>query len=547
MEKIAKLRGRVNANLIGDPLQELKKTHHTYAKFCLRTVNEETVAKAIKRTKTKDSFGIDGVSSRIIKGASEVLKVPLTRLFNASIQRGSFPSTWKTAKVAPVLKGGDPLNKSNYRPVALLPAISKVMERVIYDQLIKHVSKQNILHESQHGFRPKRSTISALTYLTSKWLSLLQAGKNVGILVYDLSAAFDCLDAEILDQKLEFYNFDVNTRNWIKSYLTGRKQLVQIGMDKSEVCDLTVGSPQGAILSPLLFLIYISDIELWTKLFLTEYADDTGSYCSSKNMDEVLKTLEEESKNILKFMASNLLIANEAKTELLLLRKKGCKTDKARVLVGGAPIEEKKSIKLLGVYIDNRLNWEDHVEKVQKKINQRAFFLRRLRGVLEHDQLISVTNGLIYSVVRYGLAVYGRARLEETDPKKANLAALQRSLNGIMRIITQTPQPDKLSTEELLIQTGLPSLNQMTVESVLTEMWKADKYELPVRSLFEETPAGKRRTEKYKVPRLATNHKEWFVWKGSVIWNKFGRNLDGLCSSDVKKEIKDYAKVFLIV
>ena len=203
VEKIANLRSRVKKSYTTDPMEKIKMTSKPKRPFTLRTTTEENVIKLIKATKSKDSAGMDDISSKILKMSAEVLSIPLTRVINTSITTGVFPKRWKIAKVTPVLKKGDSKSKSNYRPVALLPAFSKVLEAVVHQQIMFHVEKEGILPRTQHGFRRHRSTNSALLYLTSKWEEWLQRKLNVGMLVFDLSAAFDCLDAEILDKKLE--------------------------------------------------------------------------------------------------------------------------------------------------------------------------------------------------------------------------------------------------------------------------------------------------------------------------------------------------------
>ena len=176
-------------------------------------------------------------------------------------------------------------------------------------------------------------------------------------------------------------------------------------------------------------------MERWTSISITGYADDTGAYVANRNLDLVLKTLEKEAKRILSFMASNRLIANEAKTELLIIRRPGENQAKVSIPVGRALIEESDAVKLLGLHIDNKLSWETHTTKVLSALNQRIGMLRHLRPKLTPEQLKILVNGLVYSKVRYGQAIFGRARFLQEDPKKKSHEAIQTALNSVMRLV----------------------------------------------------------------------------------------------------------------
>ena len=550
--KIANLRNRVNTSIAIDPLSKLReKTNpEDFKHFALKNVSEKDVLTAIKKAKAKASTGFDGFSMKLLKSCKDVLATPLVFLINQSIEEGTFPTRWKSAVVTPLLKKGSSKDKSNYRPVALLSSVSKIVESVVHDQIAHHVERHHLLPSSQHGFRKHRSTTSALAFVCSKWEEWRSQGNYVGALIFDLSAAFDCLDANVLDGKLQWIGFSQKTRQWIKSYLKARKQRVKIGEASSNEEELIVGSPQGAILSPLLFLLYIMDLEMWTEADTTGYADDTGIYCADKDLNVVLNHLETEAKKILSFMASNNLITNESKTELLIIAPTKRKNNNpVSIKVGEATVKESPSIRLLGLVIDNDLQWKTHHTKIKMVISSRIGLIRRLRRKLTSSQLKQLSHSLVFSHIRYALPIFGNPRLLQDDPSHKPSEQLQVELNHLMRLLAGKTLAEHTSIEELISLTGLPTLNQITVESTLLETWKSIHWSLPCKEFFKPTEDRSSRRNKcfsLQIPKFAK--KDLFPYKGSKLWNLLPTHIQDEKNFIVaKKEIKNFAKVYSLI
>ena len=222
---------------------------------------------------------------------------------------------------------------------------------------MRFAEDNRVLPPSQHGFRRNRSTTSAVVSMTSQWGAELNNYKYVGVLLFDLSAAFDTLDVDILCEKLNLIGFDGKSEKWIRSLMTDRKQIVRINMSESKESNLTLGCPQGGILSPLLFILYMSDIERWTNVRVCSYADDTTIFLSGNDKHTVKANLKCEAEKVLKFMASNYLVANPEKTEFLILSKERNMIHKEIIKIGGAHINASESVRLLGMTIDNALTW----------------------------------------------------------------------------------------------------------------------------------------------------------------------------------------------
>ena len=300
-----------------DPTSRLKKKlEGKDLHFSLSHVTEDEVRKAIKRLKPKKSSGLDFVPPTIIKLAIDVITTPLTWVINSSLTSGEFPACWKSAKVSPIYKNkGSRYSKEFYRPVSNLKAISKVIEDIVNKRVLNFFEKNNLFPQSQHGFRQKRSTFSAVSVMHEKWLKNKESKSHQAVAFLDLSAAFDTLSKDIVCQKLKCFGFDKTSINWFNSYLSDREQRVMIGSTISDPISLKIGSPQGAILSPTIFIILISDMELYCpEAQLCGYADDTSVTVEDKKLNIVKDKCESAVKKLLVYMAINKLRFDHATT-----------------------------------------------------------------------------------------------------------------------------------------------------------------------------------------------------------------------------------------
>ena len=386
--------------------------------FAFSTVDTDHVQKMIAELKSKSSFGHDGVSSILLKKLSpEIFKI-LTCIINQSLMTGIFPDSLKTAKISPIYKKEDPHLTDNYRPISLLPVISKVFEKVAFKQVYDYFNKNNLLYKSQYGFRKKHSTELAGLEFNDKIVNYLDNDQLPLAIFLDLSKAFDTIDHDILIRKLNFYGIAGNSLNWFKSYLTNRKQYVQFKESTSSLSMIKTGVPQGSILGPLLFIIYMNDIAKVTdKFYFTIYADDTTliapictfSINNKSDYATISRTINSELKLITDWLALNKLSLNAKKTKMMVFHYPQKKISDMRLalFINRTKIEQVKEFCFLGVVFDECLTWKPHVQKIGGKISIANGTLNRLKKFVPQEILKIIYNSLILPHLNFGILLWG--------------------------------------------------------------------------------------------------------------------------------------------
>ncbi len=429
---------------------------------------------------------------------------------------------------------------------------SKVLEKVVCDQTTQYMEKNNLFPENQHGFRQNRSTMTALVAMQQQWVEKTEEKEKTGILLWDLTAAYDTIDADLLEQKLEVYGFNIITRKWFLSFLKGRTQKVKIGEKTSSAVELASGMPQGGILSPVLFIIFVSDMEDWTEnTGVFTYADDTSTDSSSKVVQEVLKNLENNAERVLKYMASNGLVANPSKTVFMMIGEK--EDANLKVKVGDTTITRSKTAKLLGIDIDDDMKWKTHLQKLVVTLDRRLFQVRRMVGKISNKGLRKVADSIWTSKLRYGLQLILEVRTREEQLKNSEMALIQKAQNRLLRTLKQKRRMDKARIADMLECTGLLSVNQLAAQIKLVEMWKAaTREDYPVKMERIQRGENERVTRgnngiRFKEKKRTTLIKNSFIGDGAKLWNNAPETITNAKSIDIaKKAIKKYCKTLPI-
>ena len=348
-------------------LKELGVRKQINSRF-LADITPIEVLNIFESLKTKFSLDTYGLNHYYLKKICPVLLPVLTKLFQKCLDRQVFPDSFKIAKVKPLFKEGNDLDPSNYRPISLLPVVGKIFERVIYNRMNQYLTKYQILQNCQFGFRSKRSTIDALITLIEEVRQDWDSNNTKTQCTFiDLKKAFDTVDHTLLLEKCDAYGFRGPVFDLPKSYLKNRQQYVATKTKRSQNKNVNYGVPQGSILGPLLFIIYINDIELNenSESNLILYADDTVIKTTAKNSDLTGKHQEALDKTA-SWLEKNKLTLNEDKTKTMILSKK--RSDKSDVKMNGIVIEEKQSFRYLGVVIYSKLSFIDHITKIENKL-----------------------------------------------------------------------------------------------------------------------------------------------------------------------------------
>ena len=345
------------------PLQDsgasdfIERLEHTLYLFPTDIQEMETIIKNLNNS----SAGWDDISPSVLKYIAPYITKALVNLINLSFQEGLFPDELKIARVIPLYKNDDPMIFSNYRPVSILTAISKIYEKIMYNRLVSFLSKWKLLYQYQFGFRQHHSTYMALTILMDKLISALKEGKFVLGLFLDFSKAFDTIN-HILFDKLDLLGIRGTTLCLFKSYLTNRYQYVEYNNEKSSKRKIVCGVPQGSILGPLLFLIYINDLpKVSNKVFPLMFADDSNIFIERNNILTMQNELNMEMIKISSWLKANKLSLNINKTHFMLFKGKNKIKDEIIIKIDHTQIKQTQCTKFLDVQIDDKITWKNHI------------------------------------------------------------------------------------------------------------------------------------------------------------------------------------------
>lgn len=402
----------------------------------LKPTNETEIVKIIHKMGSKKSAGHDNIKVDLIKTVANEIAKPLSIIFNSSLCSGVFPDDMKIAKVVPIYKKDNPEVFGNYRPVSVLPCISKILERIVYNRSYDFLSKNDILYKKQYGFRTNHSTYMAVVdFINDVCRAINNDMKTVGIFM-DLSKAFDTIDHSILLAKLNHYGFRGITQDWFRNYLSNRKQFVVYNSKKSQFENIKCGVPQGSILGPLLFILYVNDICNTSKVLKTIlFADDTTCFYSHKNVNILCDTVNKELKEICNWFKANKLSLNAKKTNLMFLgtrfQTKNVRDD-CNVFLDGCRLTRVTEAKFLGITIDENLTWKKQIDIVCKSCARSIGVLNKVKLFLPEQALFKLYCTLVLPYLNYGLLLWG-------DTSKLYINKVLKLQKRALRSISNSP------------------------------------------------------------------------------------------------------------
>ena len=403
-QKIAKAFGR------GKKVTREHLRKRTNKSFHLRHITINFVKSQLLSLNTNKAIGLDKISARLLKDAAEIIAPSLQALINKSFHEGKFPNNWKSAKVVALFKSGDRSNCDNYRPISILPTISKVIERAVHKQFYDFLQENKLLFKDQFGFRRKMSTSSALLQFTDSLLKSMDKGHVSGVVYLDLKKAFDMVDHSLLISKLTEYGVSETSLKWFRSYLTQRSQRTSIGDVLSSKRNATMGVPQESVLGPLLFLVFINDLpRSVTHSNVILFADDTAIYYSGKNCIEIQNKINEDLALVKRWLNEHHLTLNIAKSKFVVVggKQQLKRFQDLKLKIDEDPLSRESSYKYLGIIINENLNWGDHIASLEQKVAKRLGLIKRISHLIPRTQKLTLVNTMIIPLFDYGDVVWG--------------------------------------------------------------------------------------------------------------------------------------------
>jgi hypothetical protein len=503
--------------------------------FQFTQITKQNVFTKLNKMNPKTSSGYDQVPSKLLKMAAEPLSNVITPLVNESIALSVFPDPLKYANVSPIFKKSDQLQKENFRPISVLTALSKVFEGIMADQLKDHF--KHILSKWLAAYRSQYSCNNVLLSFVEFLRESLDNNKHVGCILMDLSKAFDCLNHELLLAKLNAYNVTPSACLYINSYLTNRKQRVKIKNVYSSWKTLTTGVPQGSILGPLLFNIFLNDLFLWIDpdIRLFNYADDNTLVHSHENKNFMINSLEKASAQAIEWFSLNKMKANPSKFQALYLDRTSnttCKFD-----INGSYLYPENSVKLLGVLFDKNLSFDEHISNITKKAGKQINALRRISSLLNTESKLKIFNSFICSNFNYCPIVYNTYSVKHSRKlEKIQERALRFVFNDFSS-----------SYNSLLNKAGKKELSMSFLKNTVEQVYKVlNDQAKPMDSNFftrSSSSYALRNQHGLKLPsyKTITYGKHSFKYMGAYIWNNLPREIKECVSlNDLKLTLREW-------
>ena len=512
----------------------------------MKPIVEMDITKIIEKFNQNKSAGNDDIGNYIIKRVAKEIVKPLTLIFNLSISTGIVPNKLKIAKVIPIYKKQDAEIFSNYRPVSLLPCFSKILERLVFDKCIDYINTYEILNDKQFGFRSKHSTYMVIIELVDKINTAVEKNETTIGIFLDLSKAFDTIDHSILLYKLEHYGFRGIVLKWFENYLSNRKQYVSYNSHESQLEDIVCGVPQGSILGPLLFILYVNDITYTSNVLdFILFADDTTILYSHENIESKIDVVNAELKEVSNWFKTNKLSVNASKTNYMLLGTSHMTSSKIQqdlnVILDNTVLDRVSHTKFLGVLIDENLTWKYHIDCVSKTLSRNIGIMNKLKYFVPDRMLHTLYCTFILPYINYGILIWG-------NTCKTYLDKLIKLQKWAIRTISKSHY--RSHTRPLFAKYNILNVNDMYSLELGVFMYKYSINDLP--NAFNDYFTKRSDIHGYKTRHVndlnLTKNKKHFSdhsvrTTGPILWNSIDKKI--INSKTVKQFRNQYKKTLI--
>ena len=520
---------KIESNIVHTPKNYTDYlTNPSEKTFFLTPTSPDEVEDIINTLNLRKSIGPNSIPTKLLKKYSKTISIPISKLINQSFVTRIFPEPLKLANVIPVFKKADPLQCTNYRPISLTSNIGKILEKLVNTRLYCFLDQNEILYNNQYGFRNNHSATHALIDITEKIRNALDSKYYACGVFIDLEKAFDTVNHTILLDKLKYYGVRGITNTWFKSFLQHRYQYTNIKECSSEKLLITHGVPQGSVLGPLLFLLYINDLhKAMMHCSVYHFADDANLLLIDKSLKRINKHINHDLKYLFQWIRSNRLSLNGGKTKIIIFRNRFQQINKKlNFRVSGEKINLTSSVKYLGVYLTPTLTWSTYLLELIPKLNRAVGLLSKIRHYTPKPLLRTIYYSLFNSHLIYACQTWGQSKTEL-------FKKIQKLQDKAVRIINFLPNTAPVSeiyktTKILKLSDYISLQNALLVKNCFQKQLPR-----PLLNFFRKTTEQHNHSTRSASKNFAfvgeANSKSYGIdsirYQAVIIWNKLQNNI----------------------